>query len=250
VLDDVAPSPLTRSEVKYAVRDGRGLHADVYEPERVSGCVLLLHGEPALEEGGRFWSEDRCVKDSGPLTSWAETLSQHGLKVVVPNVRSSAGFRRPDEVDADVDLVVGSLMQSAVPKAVLAFSGGTPFALALARRRSDFRRVVTMYGALDLGEPALATWFPGGAHPVAQRWNPIGAEVAPYAHMHVWPEQDWLPNNAIRYQDHARARGFDFVLKRHPTGGHGFDFVDDDETSRQLIREVVSFLVGIKREGE
>jgi dienelactone hydrolase len=232
-------------DLAYATRGQRPLHADVVAPIVSRGTIVLLHGEPALEEGGRFWSEDRAVKDSGPIQSWARLLAANGFTAVAPNLRSSDGFRRPDEVDADVDALIAAVARHGAPTdriGVLAFSGGTPFALALARRDRRVRAIVTMYGALDLGDRMLGEWFPGARHPVTQRWDPMMNEDAPAAHLHVWPERDWLPNGAATYASHAGRHGFAFSLERHENGVHGFDFLNDDDRSRAIIARILAFL--------
>jgi dipeptidyl aminopeptidase/acylaminoacyl peptidase len=41
----------------------------------------------------------------------------------------------------------------------------------------------------------------------------------------------------------AQERGVDLMVLDHPTGQHGFDTRDDDERSRQIIRETLEFFV-------
>ena len=41
----------------------------------------------------------------------------------------------------------------------------------------------------------------------------------------------------------ARERGVDLTVLDHPTGQHGFDTRDDDERSREIIRQALEFFV-------
>lgn len=245
----VGPVPSTdavfRRDLVYAARGERFLKVDILTPTSPRGTVLLVHGEPVLEEGGCFWGEDRGIKDTGPLQSWMRLLAANGLIAVSFNRRSSCGFTHPGLVDEDLDSLVTFLDGKGVPcdqLGMLAFSGGTPFALSLSRRDRRVRALVTMYGPLNLADPVLTQWFPGMAHPASQGWDPCLATRPPANHLHVWPLNDWIPNGAFAYARHAAAKGFSFELERHPAGGHGFDFVNDDQETRRIISRIVAFL--------
>ena len=139
-------------DLPFAHPEGRALHANLFHPAgEPRGTVLLVHGEPALEEGGVFWGEDRRVKDTAPLESWSRLLAAGGLAAVSFNHRATAGFTAPEAVDRDLDALVAWLERRGLPVdrlGLLAFSGGTPFALRLARRDPRVRAVVTLYLSL------------------------------------------------------------------------------------------------------
>ena len=50
-------------------------------------------------------------------------------------------------------------------------------------------------------------------------------------------------NDSIdRFVKEARARGLTLEFMAHPTGHHGFDTLDDDERSKEIIRKTLDFL--------
>lgn len=232
-------------DIVYHRADGRDLHLDRYRPVQGDGSlVLLLHGEPALEEGDAWWGEDRRVKDCQPLRDWGALLASRGCTAVVANHRCSSGFEHPEAVDEDLDALVSFL--GGGEHAWFAFSGAVPFAITHAIGDPRATGIATMYGPLDLDEPELKLWFPGLGDARTRAWSPVAriTDAGWPAHLHVWPEQDWLPNGAERFEEAAAAVGVNVGVLTHPDGRHGFDFVDDDDTTRAIIGEVVEFFAG------
>ncbi|MGP0074234.1 MAG: hypothetical protein ACLPWF_20160 [Bryobacteraceae bacterium] len=45
-----------------------------------------------------------------------------------------------------------------------------------------------------------------------------------------------------RFISHALAANLPITLVNHPTGPHAFDILDDSETSREIIRQILEFL--------
>ncbi len=45
-----------------------------------------------------------------------------------------------------------------------------------------------------------------------------------------------------RFLSHALACNLPITIANHPTGPHAFDMLQDSETSRQIIRQILSFL--------
>lgn len=246
----VVPVPETGWSVErdlvYARPDGRPLHVDRYAPVEgdARGTVLVLHGEPALEEGDRWWGEDRQVKDCRPLRDWGALLAARGLVAYVANRRCAEGFTVPELVDDDLEALV--TFTGSGPHAWLAFSGAAPFVVKRGVHDRQVTAIVTMYGPLDLEDPALRTWFPGLAEERARAWSPAALvrthRCAPL--LHVWPEQDWLPNGVDAFTAAAEASGSPFRVLHHPGGGHGFDFLVDDEDTHRHIAAIVAVLGG------
>lgn len=234
----------TERDLVYHAAEGRALHLDRYfpsaGPER--GTVIVLHGEPALEEGDRWWGEDRAVKDCQPLRDWGALLASSGLATFVANHRCSEGFTRPDLVDDDLDAIIRFIGGGA--HAWFAFSGSVPFAIKRSVGDRRVRALVTMYGPLDLDEPELCAWFPGLEHARARERSPLHLTTRTGwpPHLHVWPEQDWLPNGVESFAGAATEAALPFELLTHPSGGHGFDFLADDDHTRALIASIIAFL--------
>jgi len=228
----------------YHAAEGRALHLDRYFPAMGAsrGTVVVLHGEPALEEGDRWWGEDRAVKDCQPLQDWGALLASRGLTAFVANHRCSEGFTRPELVDEDLEALIRFI--GGGTHAWFAFSGSVPFAIKRSVGDARVRALVTMYGPLDLDEPELCAWFPGLEHARARERSPLQliARSGWPPHLHVWPEQDWLPNGAVAFAAAATEAALPFELLTHPIGGHGFDFLTDDEATRAVIAAIATFL--------
>lgn len=234
-----------RRDVVYSIVQDRALTLNLFLPERAEATVLIVHGEPVLEDGTCFWSEDRRIKDTGPLESWANLLASRGIAVGVINRRSSCGFQHPHLVDEDLDAAVAHLGTLGAPVgriAAFGFSAGTPFVIALARRDRRVKAVATMYGPLDMDEDDVVASFVAAQHAVTQRWNPLHQGPLEIPHLHVWPRNDWIPNGAKAFSTSAKRERRPFRLLEHPHGRHGFDFLDRDQTTAAIIEEVATFL--------
>jgi len=55
-------------------------------------------------------------------------------------------------------------------------------------------------------------------------------------------DNPWLNGGADRFVQAAMARGATLDLLNHPEGRHGFDILDDDARSKQIIRRTLEFL--------
>jgi hypothetical protein len=51
-----------------------------------------------------------------------------------------------------------------------------------------------------------------------------------------------LNKSAMKFVNNCRANDIDMVYMHHPEGGHGFDYYQDDETTRVIITELLNFL--------
>jgi len=55
-------------------------------------------------------------------------------------------------------------------------------------------------------------------------------------------DNPWLNEGIDRFVQAALASGATLDLLNHPEGRHGFDILDDDARSRQIIRHTLEFL--------
>jgi acetyl esterase/lipase len=218
-----------RPGLAYAQAGHRELAMDLYLPAgRAPGArlptVLLVHGEadPALLRGIRGW---------GQYTGWGRLLAGEGLAAVAFEHRAIADAG-PEAVVGEVVAALAALGERADELgldpgrlAMAGFSAGAPLAaLALARTPGRLRCAALCYGPLDHADPE-----PG--------WPPLLVVRAGLDH----PD---LNRTIDGFVAAATDRGLPVELVRHPDGHHGFDVVDDSDTSRAVIRRILGFLRG------
>ena len=129
------------------------------------------------------------------------------------------------------------------------FSAGGPFGLApLLQRRPDWLRCAAgFYTIWD-----LAPYRDQLRDPIDERirrWSAITAldaempDLPPLLVARAGRDRPAILAGTDAFIHRARERGADLVVLDHPDGQHGFDTRDDDERSREIIRETLSFFV-------
>lgn len=231
----------------YKSAGGTALELDAYArpgaPPRPA--VLLIHGGPV--------PAGSSPKDMGVFASWAELLVASGLAAVVFNHR----FHGPESLrDAaeDVSDAIAFAREHAPelgldPErlALFAFSGGGPFlSLALRTRERAVRALVAYYAALDLREKP-----PGAPDTLSpetrQELSPAhyvesGREVPPMLVARAGLDHPFLNATVDRFVKAALDRNAPLTLLNHPEGRHGFDVLDDDARTHEIVETTLRFL--------
>ncbi len=237
-----------RRDLVYKTADDQPLHMDVYSPPGPVSprpTVILIHGGPVPRIG---------AKNMGSYISCGELLAASGFVAVAFNHRFLAQGRIVD-AGADVADLVAHVRQSAGalgvdPErlALWAFSGGGPFLTAPLRERPEWlRAVVAYYAALDLGRRPPAD---DGtvSDEVRRTYSAIGAvargarSAPPTLVARAGLDSAWLNEGIDRFIQTALENGVTLDVLNHPNGRHGFDILDDDPRSKQIIRRTVDFL--------
>jgi acetyl esterase/lipase len=238
-----------RRDVTYATPGGESLTMDVYEPAGAAPgarnpAVLMIHG-PVPKLG---------AKNMGVFTSYGRLLAASGLVGVTFNHRFLGPDRLLDaagDVQAAADYVRNHADALGVDRdrlAFWAFSGGGPF-LSLALRGSPphVRAIVAFYAALDLREKP-----PGASDAITDEtrrdFSPahhVRAEAgrtAPILVARAGLDIPWMNAGIDRFVEQALAANACLDVLNHPAGRHGFDILDDDARSREIIARAVEFL--------
>jgi acetyl esterase/lipase len=248
----VLPPPqgarVQRDVIYRTVRD-HTLKLDVYRPSSSRGAsavVLLVNGDAPEEVIA-------TAKDWGVFRSYGEHLAARGIVGVPFNHRSSNRLA-PIEVAQDVRAAVAFIRDHAgdlgVDKdrvGVWVFSAGGPFGLApLLHHRPDWLRCAAgFYTIWDLA-PVRAS-LPWATDETVQRWSCVTAldaenlNLPPLFLARAGRDHAALLEGTDTFVRKARERGIDLTALDHPTGQHGFDTRDDDDRSRQIIREALQF---------
>ena len=238
-------------DLVYRTDAERVLRLDVYRPARVdvAPVVFLVNGDASEEVIA-------TAKDWGVYRSYGEHLAARGLVGVPFNHRSTVRGEAMEAAAADVRSAIAFVREHAselgVDKervGVWAFSAGGPFGLApLLQRRPDWLRCAAgFYMFWDLG-PFRAS-LPSVTNESIRRWScltaldPESPDLPPLLLARAGRDSAPLLEGTDTFVRRARQRGFDLTVLDHPTGQHGFDTRDDDERSREIIREALEFFV-------
>jgi acetyl esterase/lipase len=237
-----------RKDVVYRTVAGQPLHMDVYSPAGPSTprpAVLLVHGGPIPRTG---------AKNMGVFVSYGELLAASGFVAVAFDHRFLAPDRLADARE-DVGEAVRHVRSEAAPLAVdpdrlalWAFSGGGPLLASPLRERPPWlRAVVAYYAVLDLREAPPGTVDAPGPDRRRQfsAVESLGEDARtapPLLVARAGLDNPRLNAGIDRFVQAALAKGATLDLLTHPEGRHGFDILDDDDRSRQVIERTLAFL--------
>ena len=71
-----------------------------------------------------------------------------------------------------------------------------------------------------------------------------GEQTPPLFVARAGRDNPWLNASIDRFVQEALARNAPLELMTHPAGQHGFDILDDDDRSREIITRTLDFLKG------
>jgi acetyl esterase/lipase len=240
-----------RRNLVYRIVGETRLELDVYSPPDARPgarrpAVILVHGGP-VPEGAR-------PKNMGVFLSYGELLAASGFTAVTFSHRFYGPGALADAA-GDIAAAVAHVRSHAEELgvdpdriALWAFSGGGPFLSAPLREQWPFvRAIVAYYTVLNLQVPP-----PGAAGGVAdetrREFSPLryletaGEKTPPLFVARAGRDHPWLNATIDRFVQEALARNAALELMTHPAGQHGFDILDDDDRSREIIARTLDFL--------
>jgi acetyl esterase/lipase len=225
------------------------LHMDVYAPAGLDKserrpAVIFVHGGPVPAPGIKEWAL---------YVSYGQLAAASGLVGVTFHHRFFSPELAP-EADKDVADLVAYVRKNAadlgVDKdrvAIWAFSGGGPFlARWIAEPPPYLRALVSYYAVLDVREP-----MGGGPDKLSRD---VRVKLSPVAQLAESPRpvplliaragQDDPRLNATvdAFVAEALKQNAPFEVLNHPDGRHGFDILDDDARSKEILARTFAFL--------
>jgi acetyl esterase/lipase len=218
-------------DVTYRTVEGADLKMDVYVPAGLSAAerrpvVFFIHGGPVPAGLG--------AKNLGVFRSYGALAAASGFVGVTFNHRLHAPDdygRSAEDVAAAVAFVRGAAARFSADAercALWGFSGGGPLLAPAFREPAPHVKAVVSYYAF-IGEPARAV--EGGSPP----FPPVLVARA--------GKDDARINASVEaFARAAWSQGVALDVLNHPTGQHGFDILDDDDRSREIIRRTIDFL--------
>jgi acetyl esterase/lipase len=238
-----------RREVEYRATEACALTMDIYYPpdakrEARLPAVVFVAGFP---DAG-FEARVGCrFKEMGSSISWGRLTASTGLVAITYTNREPA-----TDIHALLEYVrenAAALRIDETRLGVWASSGNVPLALSLLMREGSayLKCAVLCYGyMLDpegaTGVAEAARMF-GFANPCA--WRSVD-DLPPDLPLFIARAgQDQMPhlNETIdSFMLKALTRNLPLTFANHPTAPHAFDLLDDTETSRAIIRQILAFL--------
>lgn len=237
-----------RRDLVYKTAADEALHMDIYSPPGAGErrpAVLLVHGGPVPRLG---------AKNMGVFVSHGELLAASGFVAATFNHRFLSPTRLHDAGSDVADAVTyvrdhaQELGVDADRLALWVFSGGGPFLAAPLRERPSWlRAAVAYYALLDLQQPPPGV-EDGLSPELRRRYSALdglgddGRSAPALLVARAGLDHPWLNATLDRFVQAAVANGATLDLLTHPTGQHGFDTLDDNERSKEIIRRTVQFL--------
>ena len=232
-----------QKDLTYKTDGGAELRMDVYAPpDGTAGerrpAVFFVHGGPIPanlltepKDWGIFISHGQLAAVSGfvGVTFNHRLFAMDGYATAGSDVRDAIRYVREhaEPLGVDPDRL-----------AVWVFSGGGPLlASFLADPPPSVRGLVSYYGLLDFEDEALKEFSPLESLRARQDGN-----VAPVFIARVALDNPAINRSVDRFVEEAFAKNVPLTVVTHPTGRHGFDTMDDDERSREILRATAGFL--------
>ncbi|HET8646837.1 MAG TPA: alpha/beta hydrolase [Vicinamibacteria bacterium] len=225
------------------------LHLDVYAPADLPAgekrpAVIFVHGGPVPRAG---------IKEWGLFVSYGQLAAASGFVGITFHHR----FFSPEmaqEADRDVADLVAYVRKNASDLgvdrdriALWAFSGGGPFlARWLAEPPEYLRALVSYYAVLDIreappGQPGkLSSDVRARLSPVARL--PLAVRPVPMLIARAGQDNAYLNGTVDAFVAEALRQNAPFELLNHSDGRHGFDILDDDARSREIVARTLAFL--------
>lgn len=243
-----------RKDLSYKTIDGTDLKLDIYYPAELQRqsrypAVILVHGDGPVEVL-------RNAKEYGIFVSLAQLLATIGIIAITFNHRVTDGWAKLEEAASDVDDLVQYVCEQAesvqVKKDALClwtFSAGAPFGLRTALRNAPehIRAIVAYYGLLDLQPlrpivPATTTDATLRELSAISYLENDAQSIPPLFIVRAGLDRPDLNSILDTFVAQAFKQNVSITAVNHATGHHGFDFLDDNERSREIIRQTLDFI--------
>jgi acetyl esterase/lipase len=236
--------------LKYAKSDDPNILMDVYLPPNLvkaekRPAVIFIHGGAKPE-----WT----AKDWGIYKTWGQLIAASGfvgvtfthrleypsksLENAAQDVTDAITYVRAnaDKLNTDKDRICLIAYSAGGPMLSLAMRGDTPFVRCLVGfyafmdiRQSDYQKTETL---------ATVTSFSPITY-LRKNANRIPPIFIARAGRDQVPTMD---DSIDRFISEALAENILLNFANHPQGVHGFDNQNDDERSREIIREAIEFI--------
>jgi dienelactone hydrolase len=242
------PAPIRR-DIEYRVTDVGALTMDIYYPpdsksEARTPAVVFVIGYPDPGFQRMFGCK---LKEMESYISWGQLTAASGLVAIT--------YTTSNEPAADIHALIQHLRQNAAVFGIdenriglWACSGNVPNALSvLMHEAQDYLKcAVLLYGLmLDLeGATSVADaarqW--GFANPCAEKSVADLPKNIPLFIARAGQDAPQLNETIDRFLSKALSHNLPITFVNYPTAPHAFDIMDDSEMSREIIRQILTFI--------
>jgi len=236
--------------IKYRTLDSTDLTMDVYYPPNLKKdarlpVVILVLGYSDSVAQEKFGSK---LKDFGMYISWGELIAASGMIAITYETQQPG---------SDIDGLLKYVRQNGAPLkidenkiGIWSCSGNVPVALSvLMNERKEYFKCAVLYYGLML-TPDHEHYATIDSLSKTFNYSTDGLENIKYLHEDlplfiVRAGLDFVPklNQTLDYFiTEAVSRNAPIVFINYAQGSHGFDGDDDNEQSRQIIRQTIDFM--------
>jgi acetyl esterase/lipase len=255
-----------KHDITYQTVGDIDLKCDVYYPPEFNGqtklpAVLLVHGD--VDPGILAPEVLNHAKDWGGYISTSQLVAACGLIAIPFNHRSAEGriskmWDVSDDIQAMVNFVhahADELMIDQNAIGIWAWSDGVPYLSTLLEAKPEFLRCcVAYYGVMDLQQfiPTLpATLTETQRETIIHTLKSFSVinllmgksqAIPPMLIVKAGLDDPRINDSIDEFMSKAQTQGVAVELEDHPEGHHGFDSVDEQEKSREIIKATLDFL--------
>jgi acetyl esterase/lipase len=238
----------------YKETDEESLKLDAYYPPDFQlgtkrGAVVFIHGGSQPEHV-------QHIERSQPYSSWCRLVAASGFVAIMFKHRTDEGYAKLHEAASDVDdLIVyvrehsEELSIDADKLAIWTASSGPIIGLrTILRDKPVYIRGIAIYnGVLSLLNRAYFT-FSNEEKPLIQEFSPVyhlsqqrSAQVAPLFVVKAGRDREFLNDSIDEFVTIASRRNIPITFMNHPTGEHGFDILNNDARTKEIIKATLAF---------
>lgn len=239
---------VVRSNLTYKTIGNARLEADVYlppdsQPEVRLPAILFVLGDADPETL-------RHAKDWTFLQSYGLLAAASGFTGITFNHRSSENFTKLADVRADIDDLIRYVRTNATGLKVNAdriclwfFSGSGLHLESGLEANVPFVRCIVGYYPLLAPSPRVTL-----ADDLRQKFSAVeqikrhASRIPPLLIAKAGRDSISLNQSLDEFREQATTSGMALEFLEHPEGEHAFDIRNDDETSREIVRQTLKFV--------
>jgi acetyl esterase/lipase len=244
-MDDV----VAERDIAYASVDNHDLLLDVYRPSSVAAGqrlpgVIFIHGGPVPPDFPR--------KDSGQYQSWGKLAAASELVGITFNHDYHAPEQLPQSA-ANVLAAIAFVRENAArfhldPNRICLWtcSGGGPHICFALRDQPAYVRCLVVYYAIMDVQP-VSFLVDALSEEEVRRYSAVShiqdkPLLFPTLLVRTGLDNEGLNETITRFAAQDRAMNSPIEVINHPQGQHGFDILDDNLRSQQIIERTLAFI--------
>jgi acetyl esterase/lipase len=252
---------IVRPNIPYKSVDGLCLQADIYYPRDFNyqsklPAVIFVHGDGPSEI-------IKNTKDWGQYVAWGQLIAVSGFAAITFNHRSSEDkLSKMVDVSSDVQDLLSYVLKNADELningdylCIWACSAGVPYLQTVMETPQKYVRcIVVYYGMMnfqqfadtlpvemsDKERESLIAIF--RKFSLSYHLANCRKSTPPMFIAQAGQDNPSMNETIERFVEQAADEGVHVEFLQHPNGQHGFDVMNDDEKSRQIIKQTLNFI--------